>query len=77
MRISQHRRDMWVPNWLSTSCGPGYIRGSVHRADPSFGDRVHPGHSHRRAQDAHTLAGEHGIEHTGNVLSRSRIKNVN
>lgn len=34
-------------------------------ADPSFGDRVRPGCSHRGAQDADALTGEHGIEGVG------------
>jgi hypothetical protein len=36
-------------------------------ADPSFGDRVRPGRTHRCAQDAHGLAGEHGIEDAGEL----------
>jgi len=33
--------------------------------------------SHRCVQDADALAGEHGVEGVGNLLSRSRITNVN
>src|SRR5436305_14078880 len=36
-------------------------------SNPSFGDRVRLGCPHRRAQDANTLAGEHGIEHAGEL----------
>ena len=46
-------------------------------SDPSFGDRVGLGRPHRRAQDANTLADEHGIETLVNLLSRSRTKNLN
>src|SRR5947209_14308177 len=35
--------------------------------NPSFGDRVRPGRPQRRAQNAHTLAGEHGIENAGEL----------
>jgi hypothetical protein len=45
-------------------------------SDPSFGDRVRLGRPHRSAQDANTLAGEHGIKNAG-ALSRSRIKKLN
>jgi hypothetical protein len=36
-------------------------------ADPTFGDRVRPRCSHRCAQDADALAGEHGIEGIGEL----------
>jgi hypothetical protein len=35
--------------------------------NPSFGDRVRLGCSHRRAQDANTLAGEYGIKNAGEL----------
>jgi len=35
---------------------------AAYGTDPSFGDRVHPERSHRRAQDADGFAGEHGVE---------------
>jgi hypothetical protein len=38
---------------------------AAHRADPSFGDRVRPRRSHRCAQNADALAGEHGVEGVG------------
>jgi hypothetical protein len=44
---------------------------------PSLGDRVRPGSPHRCAHDTHALTGEHGIEEPVNLLSRSRIKNLN
>jgi hypothetical protein len=50
---------------------------AAYGADPSFGDRVRPGRSHRRAQDANGFAGEHGVKVSVNLLSRSLIKNTN
>jgi hypothetical protein len=50
---------------------------AAHRADPSCGDRVRPRHLHRGAQDADALAGEHASTVSVNLLSRSRMKNVN
>jgi hypothetical protein len=40
---------------------------AAYGADPSFGDRVRPGCSHGCAQDADAPAGEHSIEHTGEL----------
>lgn len=40
---------------------------AAYGADPSFGDRVRPGRSHGCAQDADGLAGEHGVEHAGEL----------
>jgi hypothetical protein len=34
-------------------------------SNPSFGDRIGPGCSHRGAQDLNTFVGEHGIKNTG------------
>src|SRR5947209_17003406 len=36
-------------------------------SDPSFGNRVRLGCPHRRAEDANTLTGEHGIENAGEL----------
>jgi hypothetical protein len=46
-------------------------------SDPPFADRVRPGRPHRRAQDANTPAGEHGIENAGELAVVVRIKTVN
>lgn len=45
--------------------------------DPAFGNRVRTRCPHRRAQGANTLAGEHGIEHAGELALAVLIKNVN
>lgn len=52
---------------------------SADGTDPSFGDRVRSGRSYGCAQDADAFAGEHGVEHAGElaVAPRSRINNVN
>jgi hypothetical protein len=49
---------------------------SADDADPSFGDRVRPGRSHRCAQNADAFAGETASKASVNLLSRSRITNV-
>jgi hypothetical protein len=36
-------------------------------ANPKFGDRVHPGYSHRGAQDTDALTGEHSIKDVGEL----------
>src|SRR5205807_557293 len=36
-------------------------------ADPAFGDRIRPGRSHGCAQNVDGFAGEHGVEHAGEL----------
>ena len=46
-------------------------------SDPALGNRVRLGCPHRCAQDAKTLAGEHGIENAGELAVAVPIKNLN
>ena len=46
-------------------------------ADEAFGDRVRPWCPDRGADDPQVGAGEDGVERSGDLLSRSRIRNRN
>jgi hypothetical protein len=49
----------------------------VASSDPSLGDRVRSGATHRCAQDADVLAGEHGIEDVGELAVAVPDQNLN
>jgi hypothetical protein len=50
---------------------------AAYGADEALGDRVRFRCSHRRLDDADAFAGEDGVEVRVNLLSRSRIRNLN